>query len=169
MFLVQAFFLKERLLEASLSTLTPNHFGEHIQTQCIIPLSHLLRNLGDHATPTNLKMVDLAVFEQQVNWSELMIEFCLLHSCIEFFLLDYVLVQFPVERLLFLPGVRRSSSSLSGTLWCLPAVKNEDLPSEIEFIDRVIERFYILHAIGKRVVIVGGNIQIRRFSVFIPR
>jgi hypothetical protein len=44
-------------------TLTSNHFREHIQSKCLIQIHHLLWNLSDHATPTHLKMVDLAVFE----------------------------------------------------------------------------------------------------------
>jgi len=44
-------------------TLTSNHFREHIQSECLIQIPHLLWNLSDHATPTHLKMVDLAVFE----------------------------------------------------------------------------------------------------------
>jgi glycosyltransferase involved in cell wall biosynthesis len=44
-------------------TLTSNYFREHIQSECLIQIHHLLWNLSDHATPTHLKMVDLAVFE----------------------------------------------------------------------------------------------------------
>jgi len=44
-------------------TLTSNHFREHIQSECLIQIPHLLWNLSDHATLTHLKMVDLAVFE----------------------------------------------------------------------------------------------------------
>ena len=44
-------------------TLTSNHFREHIQSKCLIQIPHLLWNLSDHATPTHLKMVNLAVFE----------------------------------------------------------------------------------------------------------
>jgi phytoene dehydrogenase-like protein len=46
-----------------LKTLTSNRFREHMQSQCLIKIHHLLWNLGDHATPTHLKMVDLTVFE----------------------------------------------------------------------------------------------------------
>ncbi|MGB7532770.1 MAG: UDP-N-acetylglucosamine 2-epimerase, partial [Halobacteriota archaeon] len=48
-------------IERILITLTSNHFREHIQSECLIQIPHLLWNLSDHATPTHLKMVDLAV------------------------------------------------------------------------------------------------------------
>jgi hypothetical protein len=62
------------LLGFGILTLTSNRFREHIQPKCLIQIHHLLRNLGDHATSTHLKMVDLPVFVKQINRSELMIK-----------------------------------------------------------------------------------------------
>jgi len=57
---------------------------EYVQPKSLFQVPNLLWNLGDHAILPQIDMIDLAVFEQQINRSELTVEFRLLQELLQF-------------------------------------------------------------------------------------
>ena len=67
----------------SFSILNSASIGEYVQPKFFLQIPYLLWNLSDHAMIFQIDMIDLAVFEQQINRSKLMIQLTLLQELLQ--------------------------------------------------------------------------------------
>ena len=70
--------------EGIIANLNSASLREYVQPKFLLQIPHFLWNLGDHVTISQIDMIDLAIFEQQVNRSKLTIEFRLLQELLQF-------------------------------------------------------------------------------------